>query len=266
MTETRSGIGVDWVSLSTPEFVAWTRARGLALPFPLGSGALGFVPGPDRDQLTRLLAERELTDSPVLAATASAFSAPRLSVYAVRARVPDADETKFFSVASRDDRAVLLLLDAQKVAVREIADTELAAGVVGALPPLTPLRCEPCEVSVAGLRDLDAAIESGASARTLRAQMSHLGLTEDLILLRERVGNAAATSGALGAMAYGGPDEPPRHSARSATWREYDAGTLLQVERGRRQGQPVVLLTGAGPDALFRAAVDAVASCYETGG
>ncbi len=143
---------VDWVSLSTPQFVAWTRLRGLALPFPLGSGALGFVPGPDRDELTRLLAERELTDSPVLAAAAAAFAAPRLSVYAVRATVPDAAETKFYSLAGRDDRAVLLLLDAQQVAVREITDTELAAGVVGALPTMTPLRCEPCEVEVAGLQ------------------------------------------------------------------------------------------------------------------
>lgn len=260
-----TGIAVDWVSLTTPQFVAWTRAQGLTLPFPLGSGALGFVPGPDADELSRLLAERELAGSPVLAAVAAAFAAPRLSVYAVRATLADAAETKFYALAGRDDRAVLLLLDAAKVAVREITDTELAAGVVGALPAMTPLECEPCEVSVAGLRDLDAAIEAGASARTVRAQMSHLGLTEQLILLREQVGNAPATSGALGAMAYGGPDGLPRHSSRSASWREYQAGALLQVERGPRHGRPMVLLTPATPDALFRAAVDAVASCLDGG-
>ncbi len=95
--------------------------------------------------------------------------------------------------------------------------------------------------------------------------MSHLGLSEDLVALRERVGNAPATSGALGAMAYPAPDGAPRHSTRSASWREYAEGTLLQVERGPRQGRPMVLLTGASPDAMFRAAVDAVASCFETG-
>ena len=260
-----TGGATDWVSLSTPQFVAWTRARELPLPFPLGSGALGFVAGPDRDEITRLLAERELTESPVLAAASSAFEAPRLSVYAVRATLPDAAETKFYALAGHDDRAVLLLLDAQKVAIREIADTELAAGVVGALPPMTPLPCEPCEVDVAGLRELDVAIEQGSSPRTLRVQMSHLGLTEDLLRLRERVGNAPATSGALGAMAYPAQHTAARHSTRSASWREYDEGALLQVERGPRLGQETVLLTGASPDALFRAAVDAVASCFETG-
>ena len=64
-------------------------------------------------------------------------------------------------------------------------------------------------------------------------------------------------------MAYPAPDGTPRHSRRSASWREYAEGALLQVERGPRQGRPMVLLTGASPDTMFRAAVDAVASCFE---
>lgn len=255
-----TGVAVDWVTLSTPEFVSWTRSAGVTLPFPLGSGALGFIDGPDKTELDRLLADRELADSPVLAATASAFARPRLSVYAVRATVADFAETKYLSVAGHDDRAVLLLLDARRVAIREIADTELAAGVVGALPELTPLRCEPCEVTVTGLREIDTAIEARVSPRTLRARMSQLGFGAELITLRERVGNDPATSGALGAMSY--ESEQPRHSPRSASWREYPDGALLQVEREPRHGEPRVLLLGATPQAMFRAAVDAVASCF----
>jgi hypothetical protein len=58
------------------------------------------------------------------------------------------------------------------------------------------------------------------------------------------------------------PDRSPRHSARSASWREYAQGTLLQVEREPLHGEAMVLLCGATPQAMFRAAVDAVASCY----
>jgi hypothetical protein len=89
-----------------------------------------------------------------------------------------------------------------------------------------------------------------------------------LIAVRERAGNDPATSGAVGALAY--PEiEPgtggcePRHSSRSATWREYAEGAVLHVERGARRGETTVLLTPCTPDALFRAAVDAVASLFE---
>jgi hypothetical protein len=197
----------------------------------------------------------------MLAATRAAFAEPRLAVYAVRATL-DAAETKFLAVADRNDVAVLVVLDAAQVALRPIAETELAAGVVGALPPLRPLRFPPCEVTLAGLREADALVESDVSPRTLHAQLSHLGFAEELIGLRERIGNARAASGALGALWYPADGEP-RHAVRSATWREYDDGAVLQAERRARHGEPIVLLTPATPQALFAAAVDAVASCYE---
>ena len=261
-------IAVDWVSLSTPEFVAWTRLTGVGLPFPLSSGAQSFVPGPSSDEIESTLRDRDLADSPVLAAIRSAFAEPRLAVYAVRATT-DGAETKYFAVADRNEHAALILLDREKVALRGVADTELAAGVVGALPPMTPLRFEPCEVTVGGMLEVDAAIDAGVSPRTLHSQMSYLGYTEELIALRERTGNVPATSGAIGALSY--PDleagsREPRHSTRSATWREYDEGAVLHVERGARRGESIVQLTPCTPDALFRAAVDAVASLYEARG
>jgi hypothetical protein len=258
-----TGVAVDWVTLATPEFIAWTRASGVRLPFPLNSGDLPYVPGPTREEITRTLGTRGLDTSPVLAAARVAFADPRLTVYAVRA-TPEGDETKVCSIASRDDAAVLVLLDPDRVAVREIADAELAAGVVGALPAMTPLRFPPAQVSVAGLREVDAAIESGASPRTLHTQMSHLGMPEELIALRERSGTDPATSGALGALGYDEQGQP-RHSTRSATWREFAEGALLQVERGTRHGEALVLLTPATPDAMFRAAADAVTSVFELG-
>jgi hypothetical protein len=256
-------VAVDWVTLSTPEFVAWTRAAEVRLPFPLNTGAQPYVAAPSREEITRTLAERALDTSPVLTAARTAFAEPRLSVYAVRA-TPDGGETKVCSVAARGDQAVLVLLDPRRVAVREIADTELAAGVVGALPPMTPLRVPSAQVTVSGLREVDAAIESGVSPRTLHTQMSYLGFPEELIALRERSGTEPATSGALGALGYEERGEP-RHSTRSATWREFAEGVLLQVERGVRHGEPVVLLTPATADAMFRAAADAVTSVFETG-
>jgi hypothetical protein len=253
-------VAVDWVTLSTPEFVAWTRLVGVGLPFPLSSGAQSFVHGPSRDEVERTLAARELAESPVLAAIRSAFAEPRLAVYAVRA-TPDGAETKYFAVADRGEHAALILLEREQVALRAIADTELAAGVVGALPPMAALRFESCEVSVGGMLEVDAAIGAGVSPRTLHTQMSAWGFSEELIAVRERAGNAPAASGAVGALSY--PGAQPRHSSRSATWREYDEGAVLHVERGPRHGEPIVLLTSCTPDALFRAAVDAVSSLYE---
>src|SRR5689334_21436865 len=92
----------DRVTLSTPEFVAWTRLVGVGLPFPLSSGAQSFVGGPSRDEVEAVLAARELAGSPVLAAIRSAVAEPRLAVYAVRAS-PDGAETKYFAVADRGE-------------------------------------------------------------------------------------------------------------------------------------------------------------------
>lgn len=265
-------LAVDWVTLSTPEFVAWTRLAGVGLPFPLSSGAQAYVPAPDRDEIERTLARRQLSGSPVLAATRDAFTAPRLAVYAVRA-VPRAaetaggpgfDETKYVAIAAREEHAVLVLLDRDKVAVRQIADTELAAGVVGALPVLAPMRFAPCEVAVAGLQAADEAVRasSSASPRTVRTQMSLAGLPEELIAARLRAGDRALPGGALGALSYPSGAEPTP-SPRSAGWREYPEGAVLHAQLPAQRGEPMVQLAPLTPEGLFRAAVDAVASCYE---
>ena len=57
-----------------------------------------------------------------------------------------------------------------------------------------------------------------------------------------------------------------RHSTRSTNWREFNEGALLQAERGARHGEQIVLLTPGTTDALFRSAVDAVASVFEARG
>ena len=267
-----TGVAVDWVTLGNREFVAWTRLVGVKLPFPLNTGAVGYGPAPDRDEIERVLAARGLSGSTVLEAARIAFAQPRLSVYAVRVD-PDGAETRYLSVAAQAEDAVLVLMDANKVALRRIADTELAAGVVGALPPLRPMRFEPCEVSAEALEEIDRIATTGISPRTLRAHLAQAGFSEDLIAFRQRGEPGPAASGTLGAVGYqardvvdeSADDEGPtlRHSTRSTNWREFNEGALLQVELGSRHGEQVVLLTPGTADALFRSAVDAVSSVFE---
>jgi hypothetical protein len=270
-----TGVTIDWVTLGNREFVAWTRLVDVRLPFPLNTGEVGYGPAPTRDEIERILADRDLADSAVLAGARSVFARPRLSVYAVRTDVAGT-ETRYLSIAGQDDDSVLVLLDADKVAVRRIADTELAAGVVGALPPLRPMRFEPCEVSVAALEEIDRIATTGISPRTLRAHLAQAGFSEDLIAFRQRGEPGPTASGTLGAVGYGphnnidagehGDDLAMRHSTRSTNWREFDEGALLQVERGARNGAQLVLLTPGSTDALFRSAVDAVSSLFEAAG
>lgn len=249
-----------WVTLPLPEFVSWCRWVEGQLPFPLDSGELGFLDGPRRDEMARILAEHKLQDSPVLAATKAVFAAPRLGVYAMRATL-DGGEGRYLAIAGQDDQAVMVLIEADRAAVRPVADTELAASVVAALPPLPALHSPSAEISLRDLVEIDKAIEAGESPRALAAQMNQAGLPASLVALRQRVGNQLTTAGALGAVGYSGAELT--HSARSATWREFDEGALLQVERGERQGEAWILLTPLTPDSLFRAAVDAVGSVYE---
>lgn len=273
-----TSVAIDWVTLGNREFVAWTRLVDVRLPFPLNTGAVGYGPAPGRDEIERILAARELSDSAVLEAARAAFSRPRLSVYAVRVD-PDGVETRYLSIAGQGDDAVLVLLDATRVAVRRIADTELAAGVVGALPPLRPMRFEPCEVSAVALDEIDRIATTGVSPRTLRAHLAQAGFSEDLIAFRQRGEPGPTASGTLGAVGYDDPrgasgdgagwDDDAvtlRHSTRSTNWREFTEGALLQVELGSRSGEQVLLLTPGTTDALFRGAVDAVASVFETPG
>lgn len=256
-----TSLAVEWATLSTPDFIAWTRQAGVRLPFPLNTGAQPYVRAPGASQLDRILAERKLLDSPVLQATRAAFAETRLCVYAVRV-TPDGVESKYVAVVARSGEAVLVLLDATSVAVRQIAETDLAASVVGSLPRLPVLAVPTVDVSLRGLQEVDTAIASGVSSRTVRLQMGQLGLPPALIALREQSGTAPATTGALGAIARDA-DGRERHSSRSATWREFGTGALLQIERGTRHNEAIIMLSPFTLDTLFRVALEAIGSVYE---
>jgi hypothetical protein len=259
--EPMTSLAVEWATLSTADFVAWARRAGVRLPFPLNTGAQPYVKTPAPSQLDRILAERRLLDSPVLHATRAAFAETRLCVYAVRV-TPDGVESKYVAVAGRSGEAALVLLDATSVAVRQIAETDLAASVVGSLPRLPVLPVPTVDVSLRGLQQVDAAIASGALPRTVRLQMGQLGLPPALIALREQSGTSPTTIGAVGAIARDAHGRE-RHSTRSATWREFGAGALLQVERGIRHNEPMIMLTPFTLDTLFRVALEAISSVYE---
>jgi hypothetical protein len=258
-----TSLAVEWATLTVPEFVGWTRRAEVSLPFPLNTGALAYTATPERDELDRVLAEQKLLDSPVLDAARETFAAPRLCMYAVRV-LPDGTESKYVAIAGHGEHAVVVLLDSTQVALRQIADTELAASVVAALPVLPVLPVPSVEVSLRELAEIDTAIENRASARTLSVLMGQAGLPPALMELRQLSSTGPTTGGALGAVGHD-PAGTGRHSRRSASWREFDEGALLQVERGERQGEKRILLAPFTPDAVFRAAVEAIASVYESG-
>ena len=105
-------------------------------------------------------------------------------VYAVRV-LPDGTESKAVSVGSQDDEAVLILLDRAQVSVRQIAETELAASVVGALPHPAGLATPSAEVTLSALQAVDAAVAAGVSERTVRGAMVTAGMPEALIALQQ---------------------------------------------------------------------------------
>jgi hypothetical protein len=265
--QSMTSLALEWATLTVPEFVGWTRRVEVSLPFPLNTGALAYTATPERDELDRVLAQQKLLDSPVLDAARETFAAPRLCVYAVRV-LPDGTESKYVAIAGHGEHAVVVVLESTleptRVMLRQIADTELAASVVAALPVLPALHVPSVEISLRELAEIDTAIEAGASARTLSVLMGQAGLPPSLIALRQLSTTGATTGGALGAVGHD-PDGTGRHSRRSASWREFDEGALLQVERGARQGDTRILLAPYTPDAVFRAAVDAIASVYESG-
>ena len=136
--------------------------------------------------------------------------------------------------------------------------------MVAALPDLPALHVPSAEITLRELAGIDAAIEAGVSARSLSVQMGQAGLPQSLIAFRQRASDTATAGGAVGAVGHD-PDGTGRHSRRSASWREFGEGALLQLERGARQGEARILLTPYTPEAVFRAAVDAIASVYESG-
>lgn len=259
-----TSLAVDWVTLSTAEFVAWARLHEVPLPFPLNTGGQPYIAAPERQEIERTLASRRLDTSAVLETVRAALAEPRLVLYAVRV-LPDGTESKAVSVADHGEAAVLILLDRAQVSLRQIGETELAASVVGALPHPAGLPTPTAQVTLSALQSVDSAVAAGVSERTLHAAMATAGLPEPLIALQLEHSEERPVTGALGAVGFGTGSPAGRHSTRSATWREFESGAVLQVELGVRNNDPVIELSPFSPDRLFRAAVDAIASLYEAG-
>lgn len=252
-----TSLAVEWVSLATPEFVAWTRLAGVRLPFPLNTSAQPFVPAPAPDDIRQLLAQRKLSDSATLAAARAVFIDPRLCLYAVRVD-PAGRETKYAALTGMGADAVLVQLDPAQTSIRQIAETELAAAIVAGLPRVAPAPVPPVEITVRDAREIDAVIASGASQRTVYQHMERAGVPARLVAFREHNERFAVPSGVLGAV-VSSADGSARHAPRAAGWREYPDGGLLQIERPGAK----VLLCAYTHDAVFQAAVDAIASGYE---
>jgi hypothetical protein len=256
-----TGVAVDWATMSTPEFVGWTRMVGVGLPFPLNTGEMEWIEAPDPIAVRKILELRQLADSPILEDTAAVFARPRLAVFVIRVHLGGEDQ-RFVAIAGKDDdKAVLVLLDRERTTVRIVAEHELVASMVGTLPALTGYPCPTAEVTIADLQAVDQAFASGLGERERHALMVNAAFPPQLIALRERIGTKGGTTGLIGAVAFDGPDEV-RAAQRSASWREYPEGALFQVEQRQRRGDRSALVGAYSPDAVFRAAADLVSDLY----
>ena len=54
MTSVDTGAAVDWVTLSTPEFVGWSRLTDLSIPYPLSTGDVPYIDAPVDELVARL--------------------------------------------------------------------------------------------------------------------------------------------------------------------------------------------------------------------
>lgn len=253
---------VDWTTLSTAEFVGWTKVAGVRLPYPLNTGELPYIDTPDTAAVIKILELRRLTDSAALSAAKAALSGARLAVYAMH--VPPAGaEQRFVAVAGEDDAAVLAVVDGERVALREVPSTELAPSLVAALPPIAGATLPEAELTLREMQLVDDAFAQGRPVRTIRELMERAGYPPALAEFRERCGTDRGSPGALGAVAF--DRDGGRHSTRGVAWQEYSFGTLLLVEQRRRRGEPSALVGPFRRDALIRAGVDLVAGLYERG-
>jgi hypothetical protein len=260
--EAMTGVAVDWATLSTPEFVGWARSRQLRLPFPLNIGEREWIEVPEASAIRKILEVRQLADSAVLDETASVFARPRVAVFVVRSHLDGTDE-RYLSIAGEDDgRAVVVVMDGERTTVRPVAEHELVAGMVGALPAVRPFPVPTAEHTTLELGQVDESYRNGMSERERLMLMHQASFSPELIALRERAADQGGTTGLVGAIAYPSGEREARVAERTVSWREYDEGALMQIELPRRRGERSVQLGGYTPDAVFRAAAELMSDLY----
>jgi hypothetical protein len=230
-------------AVPTPQFAVWARRARLRLPYPLdittvpGVGVLPPEPEP-----------------PELRTLAAILNAPRVSAFGLRS-LPDGTADCYLAVAADDD-AMLLTLDATTTSLTEVAETELALGVVTALPSSAEFAMEAAELPEDEWNRLVALAQSDESDQ-LGDRFAEAGLPRELAKAMATAATEPVVLGVLGASAWAGPKE--RLGPRLAAWYEYPSGTVL-TERVPPHGRtgPVIRVAGLNRESAFRALAAAV--------
>lgn len=208
-------------AVSTTAFAAWSRAHGVALPYPID---LSAVPGagvtvPAEDPPLRLL-RRVLADR-------------RLAVFCLRA---DPDAITECSVAVGADReGVLVGLRDDTVTLRRIGATELVAALVETLPPLSALPFPATELDEARWTRLLEELRRAGGAAVPGTVLADLGLPTPLV--RAMSTASPVPVGTVGVLVW---REQGEHLGPTlATWHEYPAGAVLTCLLAPRRPGPL---------------------------
>lgn len=230
-------------ALPTPQFAVWARGTRLRLPYPLD---ISTVPGagvaaPD-------------PESPELRTLADILAAPRVSAFGLRS-LPDGAADCYLAVAGPAD-AMLLTMDAAETTLASTAETELALGVVTALPTTAAFALNAVELPE-GEWDALVALAREDAPKQLTERFAQAGLPGELGAAVAAAEAEPVAIGVLGASAWAGPTE--RLGPRLAAWYEYPSGAVL-VERVPPRGRtgPVIRLSPLTRESAVRAVAAAV--------
>lgn len=235
----------DAYKLSTAQFAVWVRRAGLRLPYPLDISAIRGIgvepPEADTAELTEL---------------ADLLRAPRLSAFALRSH-PDGTAGCFLGLAGAD-AAVLVTSTDETTTVRPIEDTELATGVVAALPATDPLDIPERELPEAEWNDLFALVPGG-DTDAIDERFAAAKLPHRLAVAMRRAAASPVVIGVLGAAAWtrqGSQQLGPRLGA----WYEYPTGSVLtQRSPARARTAPAMTVGPCTPERALRMLAAAVA-------
>jgi hypothetical protein len=237
------------LALPTPQFAVWARSARLRLPYPLDITTVPGIGVPHPDP-----------ELPELRTLTVILRSPRVSAFGLRSRV-DGTADSYLAVAANDE-AMLLTLDTTTTTLAAVPETELALGVVTALPSAPEFALKPAEVPEPEW-DALVALARSDEPNQLAERCAEAGLPRELGEAMAAAATEPVVIGVLGASAWASGSA--RVGPRLAAWYEYPSGAVL-TERVPPHGRtgPVIrvspLTRGSALRALAAAVGDSVTS------
>lgn len=225
-------------------FAAWSRARGVALPYPID---LSAVPGAG----VAVAAD----DPPALQLLRRVLGERRLAVFSLRADPDIVTDCAVAVGADRDGAVIRVRGDA--VTLRRVRASELVAALADTLPDRAGLRFAAVELDEARWTRLLAELRRGGGATVRAATLADLGLPPTLVRAMDTA--SPVPVGTLGVVVWRGGAE--HLGPTLATWHEYpDGAVLTSVLAPRRTGQLRVQIAPYDRANAVRTAGEAVAT------